>query len=109
MFLSKPALWLAVVPSLTAATVYAQTVASPPGPFTAPSTASPAIYQSALEGYQPYRDEKIKPWKESNDTVGKIGGWRAYAKEVAEPAASQGGAAPAAPGAANPHAGHGKR
>lgn len=107
MFLSKPAVWLAVVPSLTAATVYAQTVASPPGLSTVPSTASPATYRSALEGYQPYRDEKIKPWKESNDTVGKIGGWRAYAKEAAEPA-NQGGAAPAAPGAAHPHAGHGK-
>lgn len=107
MFLFKPAWWLAIVPSLTAATVYAQAVLPPPGPSPAPSAASPSAYKSALEGYQPYRDEKIQPWKESNNTVGKIGGWRAYAKEAAEPA-SQGGTAPAAPSAANPHAGHGK-
>ncbi|HSV50721.1 MAG TPA: hypothetical protein VLJ57_01290 [Burkholderiaceae bacterium] len=107
MFLFKPVRWLAIFWSLTAVTVYAQTVASPSGTSTAPSTASAITYQSALEGYQPYRDEKIKPWKESNDTVGRVGGWRAYAKEAAEPA-SQGNTAPAASGAPNPHAGHGK-
>jgi len=107
MFPFKPALWLAIVSSLTAATVCAQAVVTPPGPSAAPPIPAPAAYQSALENYQPYRDEKIKPWKEANDTVGKVGGWRAYAKEAAEPA-SQGGAAPASSGTAHPHAGHGK-
>ena len=65
------------------------------------------VYRSAFEGYPPYNDEKIAPWKESNDTVGKIGGWRAYAKEAQEPQAP-GAALPAAAGAVDPHAGHRK-
>ncbi|MBL0422562.1 hypothetical protein JI739_19610 [Ramlibacter sp. AW1] len=64
-------------------------------------------------------------WKDANDTVGQIGGWRAYAKEAqqADGQQSQGAAprqdgrqSPAQPegsrgasGAANPHAGHGKQ
>jgi hypothetical protein len=107
MFLSKPARLLAIATSLTTLTVYAQTSAPPPGAVS--SSASPISYQSALESYQPYRDEKIRPWKESNDTVGKIGGWRAYAKEAAEPANPSGVPAPGASGAPNPHAGHGKQ
>ena len=82
-----------------------------------------APYRSALEGYQPYSDEPIQSWRESNDTVGKIGGWRVYAREAqgapAAPAASSkepaagssppAAATPVAPVAADPHAGHGKR
>ena len=91
-----------------------------------------APYRSALEGYQRYSDEPVQPWRESNDNVGKIGGWRVYAREAqgapAAPAASSkepaaGSSPPAAttpltpltpvnpvaPVAADPHAGHGKR
>lgn len=78
-----------------------------------PAAVSP--YRSVFDGYQPFTDEKLKSWKDSNDTVEKIGGWRAYAKEAAEPATAdkQAPAAtptkPALPAAAtNPHAGHGK-
>ena len=79
---------------------------------------SPATlpYTSAFEGYQPFHDEKLNPWKESNATVEKVGGWRAYAKEAAEPQVkhditptSSPAAAPKAPAApAAPHTGHGK-
>ena len=68
-----------------------------------------------FDGYQPFTDEKMRSWKDSNETVEKIGGWRAYAKEAAEPASADkpapaaSPATPAAPAAApNPHAGHGK-
>lgn len=44
-------------------------------------------FRSALEGYQPYTEEKTQAWKEANDTVGRIGGWRAYAKEAQQPVA----------------------
>lgn len=58
-------------------------------------TASPATvstpaatgFRSAFEGYQPYTEEKTQAWKEANDTAGRIGGWRAYAKEAQQPAA----------------------
>ena len=45
-----------------------------------PSNASP--YTSPTAEYTPFVDEKVKPWKEANDAVGKIGGWREYAKEA---------------------------
>ena len=47
--------------------------------------AAPAAFRSALEGYKPYTDEKTVNWKEANDTAGRIGGWREYAKEASQP------------------------
>jgi hypothetical protein len=85
-------------------------------PPAAAATPAPLPYASALQGYQPFADEKVRSWKESNATVGKIGGWRAYAKEAAEPEAKSSqtqaespAASPKTPkAAADPHAGHGK-
>lgn len=73
-------------------TVVAQT---PPG--TAPRDARDAVaahlpYRSPLEGYRAYVDESVTSWKEANDTVGRIGGWREYAREAQQ----------AAPAAASP-------
>lgn len=32
-------------------------------------------FRSALEGYRPYRaDEPLRPWREINDEVGRVGG-----------------------------------
>ena len=54
-----------------------QTQASPvSGPVTA------LEYRSAFTGYQPFDEQKIMPWRDANDTVGRIGGWRAYAREA---------------------------
>ena len=39
-------------------------------------------YISPLADYQKFADEKVLPWKEANDKVAEIGGWRAYAKEA---------------------------
>lgn len=44
-----------------------------------------ATYESPFNGYRPFSEEKVAPWKDTNDTVGRIGGWRAYAKEAAPP------------------------
>lgn len=63
--------------------------AQTPAPATALPQAASTAYRSALEGYQPYTDEKIVPWKEANDQVGRIGGWREYAKEAARAAPGQ--------------------
>lgn len=63
-----------------------------------------ATHQSPLAGYRRLGDDKPLPWREANDTVTRIGGWRAYAREAQqpEPAAS----APAGRGAAPGHGGH---
>ena len=88
-FISKPTAWPALLTVLVlplwTGVANAQTPA-PPAPAATTTQAAPAAFRSALEGYQPYTDEKIVPWKEANDNVGRIGGWRAYAKEAAQAA-----------------------
>jgi hypothetical protein len=92
MFHPMLARGLAVSSALLALTVFAQTPTS--------SAPAPGQYRSALEGYQPYSETEMVPWKAANDTVGQIGGWRAYAKEAAQGQQGHGGhAALAAPAA----------
>ena len=64
-------------------------------------------------GYRRLGEDKRIDWKEANETVNRIGGWRAYAREAQQPdsaaSAPAGGAAPAsAAGAAPAHGGHKK-
>jgi hypothetical protein len=42
------------------------------------------IYQSSFLNYQRYSASDIQSWKQANDTVKDIGGWRAYAKEITQ-------------------------
>jgi hypothetical protein len=42
------------------------------------------VYQSSFQNYQRYSASSVQPWKQSNDTVKDIGGWRAYAKEITQ-------------------------
>lgn len=58
----------------------------------------PPAWRSALDGYQPFSEEKTTPWREANQTVQAVGGWRAYAREAAQ-AASAPASAPKASGA----------
>lgn len=124
----SPASWPFAVCALLALPVMAQVTPAPAAPTpassasaaTAQPTPSALPYASAFEGYQTFSEEKVRPWKESNTTVEKIGGWRTYAKEAAEPEAKVSPvptASPSAPPAAppktpaatvDPHAGHGK-
>lgn len=63
----------------------------PPSGAPAPEGASALVNTTAsvsvFESYRTYDEPKAIPWREANDEVGRIGGWRAYAKEA------QGGAA----------------
>ena len=45
----------------------------------------PVIYVSPFKQYQPLGDEAVTSWKDANDLVEKIGGWRVYTKEAQEP------------------------
>ena len=58
----------------------------------------PVTYRSAFAGYRPNVEEKVGSWKDTNDSVGRIGGWRAYAKEAREPDAPAEGNKPMHPG-----------
>lgn len=77
----------AVAFTLTLATGWAQAAAgdgrSDPGDANA--DVPPVQYQSPLKRFRTLADEQPKSWKDANDNVERIGGWRAYAKEAANP------------------------
>ncbi len=62
-------------------------------------------YESVFARYKSYRDEKTAAWRDSNETVERVGGWRAYAREAQQPDSTT----PAAPAKPDPHAGHGAK
>ena len=53
---------------------FAQQPASAPNPADPSAKAPPVHYDSAFAGYAPYREEKLVPWREVNDEVGKVRG-----------------------------------
>ena len=44
-------------------------------------------YVSVLAQYQPYAEQVVASWIDANATVQRIGGWRAYAREMQAPTA----------------------
>lgn len=83
---------------LASVAAQAQPMPSETNAKTATSSVSTLQYSSAISGYQGYKDQPVNSWKEVNDTVGKVGGWKVYAKEAREPdaapAAAEGSATP---------------
>lgn len=84
--------------------------AAQPDPLDPTASVPPVTHRSALTGYRRLGDDPPMQWREANDAVGRIGGWRAYAREASEAAApppSPGGSGssasvPVAPGARKP-------
>ena len=64
--------------------VCSQAFAAGPDPATANAATPRTNYLSPFADYRPLGEDKNTPWKDANDTVGKNGGWRAYAREAAE-------------------------
>jgi hypothetical protein len=66
-----------------------------------PGVAVPALlHRSAFDRYRAMSDENVGSWRDANDLVGRIGGWRAYAREahgLDGGTAAPAGAAPATP------------
>jgi len=101
---------LAAMLSLASFSIHAQT-----GPGTTlsadpldPQARVPqTTYQSPLANYRNLGEDQPTAWREANETVNRIGGWRAYAREALPV-----GVAPASPssggGSAGAHGGHGK-
>lgn len=74
----------------------------------APATETSLQFNSTFSGYRAYTEQAVGSWREANDEVGRIGGWRAYAKEAAPAAVGTGGAADvASPGTKSGHEHHG--
>lgn len=87
--------------ALFAGAAFAQAPADSEAPQ--PSLPTRLQYSSPIGAYQAYADQQVQSWREANDRVGQIGGWRAYAKEArsGQPAPAK-GVAPAS----DPHADH---
>ncbi|RPH65205.1 MAG: hypothetical protein EHM83_06960 [Burkholderiales bacterium] len=83
-----PALLVAVASAAAAPiTVHAQAPAHPdrPDPLDAQAPVAPLQYRSGFGDYRRLADEPVGSWSEANDRVGRIGGWKVYAREASEP------------------------
>jgi len=64
-----------------------------------PKAEVPALrHESTMTQYRRLSDEKILSWRDANDAVARIGGWRVYAREAQQadlPAAKPPGGMPA--------------
>jgi hypothetical protein len=94
--------------AVCSASTFAQSAApAEPGAFAVPP------HQSPFSGYRRYADQRVEPWRETNDRVGRIGGWRAYAREAAGEAPASASApvsaSPASGAGHGDHRGHGKQ
>jgi hypothetical protein len=104
------ALALVAVGALSAAAAGAQTAPSAPVVSAArdpadPKAAVPAVnYSSAFKRYRPNVEVEVGGWRDLNDHVGRVGGWRVYGREASPEAAApisgkpEGAAAPPAHG-----------
>jgi hypothetical protein len=85
--------------AVTAAAQTPPSAARKADPLDASASVPAVAYESAFSRYRRAADERAIPWREANDTVARIGGWRAYAREAQqpEPAPSAPAASPANP------------
>jgi hypothetical protein len=58
-----------------------------PDPLDARASVPAVEYRSPLSRYQRLGQDKPMPWKDANETVNRIGGWKAYAREAQQPEA----------------------
>ncbi len=98
-----------VLRGLVAALIWLPAVAAArPDPLDPATPVPPLTHSSVLTTAPSLSETPVGSWREANDTVNRIGGWRAYAREAKQPQspppATTGTPAPMAPG--KPAAGH---
>ena len=59
--------------------------AARPDPLDAKASVPALRYESSFSQYRRLGDEKPVSWRDANDTVTRIGGWRVYAREAQQP------------------------
>ena len=99
--LRTPSHWIAPVALLfVATTLQAQSGprATTAKPLDARAPVPPLIHESSLSQYRKLTDEPVISWREANETVNRIGGWRAYSREANEPDNTPVGEPPTATG-----------
>lgn len=90
-----------------ATSVQAQTTSPRPDPLDAKASVPALVYQSSLLSYRPYTEQSVGSWRQANETVNRIGGWRAYAREAREPVPASVPASAPKPQDSSMPAGHG--
>ena len=65
-----------------------------PDPLNARASVPAPVYRSSLAPARRADAEKPVTWREANDTVTRIGGWRTYAREAQAPEVAPAAAAP---------------
>jgi hypothetical protein len=85
--LTQPGVWAALVfVSLLAAQAQAQPSVPPrPDPLDAKAQVPSTRHESSLASFRRSGEDQPIPWREANDTVTRIGGWKAYAREAQQP------------------------
>ncbi|MDP1650823.1 MAG: hypothetical protein Q8M01_21860 [Rubrivivax sp.] len=58
----------------------------------------PYVHTSTLANYRRLGEVPVGSWREANDTVTRIGGWRAYTREAKQPEGPADAASAAAAG-----------
>lgn len=76
----------------------------PPDPLD-PQAPVPALHhRSSLAAYPRQAEPAVGEWREANERVHRIGGWRVYAREAAAPSPAPASAPPpASPSTPSPH------
>ena len=90
--------WLVPI-ALSATTLAAQSQPVPkaaqPDPMDAQARVPALVYLSALGRIPHDQSGGLVDWREANDAVRRIGGWRAYAREAQQPEPAPSAPAPA--------------
>jgi hypothetical protein len=111
MFRRLPPALMAAAAALLAGSLHAQQAqpAPRPDPLDAKAAVPAAVHLSPLRAYRPASDTAVGSWREANDTVTRIGGWRTYLREAAQPEPAPAAPAAAAPASAPGRGAHGHK
>jgi hypothetical protein len=71
--------------TLTAAQAQTSAAAARPDPLDPKASVPTLRYESSFAQYRRLGEEKPVSWRDANDTVTRIGGWRVYAREAQQP------------------------
>jgi len=102
---------LAMLFAMVPANGQTEAAAPRPDPLDARVPVPPVVHRPALSSYRPAGELTVGSWREANDTVTRIGGWRAYTREANQPEAPSAAPAahPATPAIPPPPGHHGRR
>ena len=88
--------------SLLISISFAQAQPRAADPLNAQASVPPSVHESAFAQYWRLSEVPVGSWRDANDTVSRIGGWRAYAREARQPGSSASTPPPAAAASAAP-------